>query len=151
MLNLNYDDKLTYDVGLLAENDNQVGENSFGMQTERLVYDGREIEPLSFALLSEYGDMIDSNTFEKDFVQKYRYKPHHVADEVYGNPSLYYLILFANKIMSVSDFVEENVGSVMKVPKLEFLQGLEGIQFDNGQNKRSHIYVVDSDINQITR
>lgn len=69
---------------------------------------GNNIEFSIYNVISDY--MADINAVTVDIVlteeeyMKYRYKPKLLANKVYGNPELFFIILLVNGIWSVKDF-----------------------------------------------
>lgn len=141
MIHTAYDETLIFDYKIALQNNTDMNINYFGLPKEKYVYNGITYEPFQLTELAFFGAEYfenPDNFIEIDFTEIYKYKPQYLAHEYYGNPKLGYLILYANKLDSVVEFIPENLNGKIKIMKFEkLLEISNGIDLKDLRGKTS--------------
>jgi len=125
-------------------------ENFLGLHKQSIVYDDKEFEPFRFEELAFFSDALEGEPYDEvEFEQKYKYKPQYIAKEFFGNPRLGYIILYFNRLTTISDFTPKNVGRKIKVPKLSTLLKISDIVDRKEMNTPRYISVVDQTLRKV--
>jgi len=151
MLRQQFDDEISGDIKSLIKYENSQGNsNLFGLGNASYIYGNKIYEPFRFRDLSFFVDAFDGEPgIEIEFEQKYRFKPQYIAKKYYGTPRYGYLIMYFNRILTISDFRQEVIGTKIKIPSYSTLEKISNIIDKRDLEEKRYIEIVDATLRKV--
>ena len=111
---------------------NEMAPTDLSNVQKKYIYDDVKFDSLAMSMLVENRNFLLSDYDEVNMIGRYEYRPDYVSYDFYDTTNLWYVILYANDIVSFVDFNFNNL-QVIKIPSIDTINKL----IPNYRNKKN--------------
>lgn len=103
------------------------------------------ITTITYNLLNDYKEefeelTISINMTDSEFL-RYQFKPKLLAYDIYGDPELYFIILFLNNICNIKEFNNKKIKMLKKDDLVKLISAIYNAETDSIQRNREKLEI----------